>query len=94
VLPSAYYDLKGQAAADKLNVVNAKSGLDIAKLTLLQLMNVPYNKNVKIQRQLAGSMPIQYIETADQVTIKRLPTLPTLRLPNYAAKVPKGRAGC
>ncbi len=75
VLPSAYYDLKGQAAADKLNVVNAKSALDIAKLTLLQLMNVPYNKNVKIQRQLADQLPTQYTETADQVYSKALTDL-------------------
>jgi len=75
VLPSAYYDLKGQAAADKLNVVNAKSALDIARLTLLQLMNVPYNKNVKIQRQLADQLPLQYNETADQIYSKALTDL-------------------
>lgn len=75
VLPSAYYDLKGQAAADKLNVVNAKSALDIAKLTLLQLMNVPYNKNVRIQRQLADQLPMQYNETADQIYSKALTDL-------------------
>lgn len=72
VLPSAYYDLKGQAAADKLNVVNAKSALDIARLTLLQLMNVPYNKSVKIQRQLADQLPVQYNETANQIYSKAL----------------------
>ncbi|WP_448701256.1 TolC family protein [Mucilaginibacter sp. AW1-3] len=75
VLPSAYYDLKGQAAADKLNAVNAKSTLDIAKLTLLQLMNVPYNKNVRIQRQLADQLPTQYNETADQIYSKALTDL-------------------
>jgi outer membrane protein len=75
VLPSAYYDLKGQAAADKLNVVNAKSALDIARLILLQLMNVPYNKNVKIQRQLADQLPMQYNETADQIYSKALTDL-------------------
>ncbi|OCX52181.1 transporter [Mucilaginibacter sp. PPCGB 2223] len=75
VLPSAYYDLKGQAAADKLNVVNAKSTLDIARLTLLQLMNVPYNKNVRIQRQLADQLPVQYNETADQIYNKALTDL-------------------
>jgi len=75
VLPSAYYDLKGQAAADKLNMVNAKSALDIARLTLLQLMNVPYNKNVRIQRQLADQLPLQYNETADQIYSKALTDL-------------------
>jgi len=53
VPPSQLYDLKGQLASDQLAVVNAKNTLNITKLELLQLMNVPYHKNVRLQRQLA-----------------------------------------
>jgi len=67
VLPSSYYDLKGQAAADKLNVVNAKSTFELAKLTLLQLLNVPYKHNIKIQRQLPDQLPVPYNATADEI---------------------------
>jgi outer membrane protein len=75
VLPSAYYDLKGQSASDQLNVVNAKSNMDIAKLTLLQLMSVPYTRNVRIQRQLADQLPAPYMENATQIYDKALTDL-------------------
>jgi outer membrane protein len=75
VTPSQLYDLKGQLATDQIAVIDAKNTLDLAKLNLLQLMSVPYNKDVKLQRQLADQLPIQYNENANQIYDKALDEL-------------------
>jgi outer membrane protein len=67
VIPSQLYDLKGQLAGDQGNVINARNTLDIAKLNLLQLMNVQYRKNIRFQRQLNDNTPSTYGQTADEV---------------------------
>ncbi|MDB5156699.1 MAG: Outer rane efflux protein [Mucilaginibacter sp.] len=67
VPPSQLYDLKGQLASDQIGVINAQNALDIAKLSLLQLMNVNYRKNIKFQRQAADYATTTYNQTADQV---------------------------
>lgn len=66
VPPSQLYDLKGQLAGDQLAVINARNTLEIAKLNLLQLMNVTYKKGIKFQRLLTDGTAI-YKQTAEQV---------------------------
>lgn len=48
IVPSAYYDLKGQYANDQLAVVDAKNTLANSKLLLVQLLNIPYTKNIQL----------------------------------------------
>ena len=48
--PSQLYDLKGQYAQEELNVVNAINSLESAKVLLAQLLNIPYNKNIMLER--------------------------------------------
>jgi outer membrane protein len=67
VPPSQLYDLKGQLATDQIGVINAQNSLAIAKLNLLQLMNVNYRKNIRFQRQAVDAETVTYNETADQV---------------------------
>jgi outer membrane protein len=50
IAPSDLYDLKGQYAQNELNVVNAENNLESAKVLLSQLLNVPYNKNMVVER--------------------------------------------
>ena len=47
--PAIYYDLKGQLANDDLAVLNAKSTLENSKLSLVQLMNIYYNEEIKLE---------------------------------------------
>ena len=75
VTPSQFYDLKGQFATDRLAVVNAKNTFAIAKLNLLQMMNVPYNVNIRFQRQLSDQLPHEYKETSNQIYSKALSDL-------------------
>lgn len=48
ISPSDLYDMKGQLASDELSVVNTKSSLETSKLTLAQLMNIPYSENITL----------------------------------------------
>lgn len=48
--PSDLYDLKGQAANDQLTVTDNVANLALAKLSLCQLLNIPYDKNLQIER--------------------------------------------
>ena len=50
VMPSEYYDLKGQYADDEITVVNNQTALQTAKLDLVQLLNIPYDKNLEVER--------------------------------------------
>ncbi|HSF44671.1 MAG TPA: TolC family protein [Chitinophagaceae bacterium] len=43
-------DLKGQYANDKVAIVNAKNSLDISKITLCQLLNIPYDAGLQLER--------------------------------------------
>jgi outer membrane protein len=67
VPPSQLYDLRGQLAGDQGNVINARNTLDIAKLNLLQLMNVQYRKDIRFQRQMSDNTPSGYGQSADMV---------------------------
>lgn len=66
VSPSQLYDLKGQLAGDQLSAINARNTLELARLNLLQLMNVTYKNNVRFQRQLTDGT-LAYNLSADQV---------------------------
>lgn len=48
--PSQLYDLKGQYAQNQLSVVDATNNLETAKVLLCQLLNIPYNKNLSLER--------------------------------------------
>lgn len=65
--PQQLYDLKGQVATDQLSIINAQNNITIAKLNLLQMLNVPYRKDVKLQRQPGDAITPLYTESADQV---------------------------
>ncbi|MES2647154.1 MAG: TolC family protein [Bacteroidota bacterium] len=47
--PAQLYDLKGQLANDELAIVSSQNALDAAKLTLAQLMNIPYDSGLHVQ---------------------------------------------
>jgi outer membrane protein len=70
---SDYTDQEGQLEGNKVSVVNAQNNLDAAKLSLFQLMNVPYRPDAQFQelnaQELAegnGSDPDKMYQTALQ----------------------------
>jgi len=48
ITPADLYDMKGQLANDKLSVVSTENSLENAKLTLAQLMNIPYSETMQL----------------------------------------------
>jgi outer membrane protein len=43
-------DLRGQLANDEISIINAQNAVDLTKLALCQLMNIPYNKDMVLER--------------------------------------------
>jgi outer membrane protein len=50
IIPAQLYELRGQLANDQLSYINNKNAVESSKLTLAQLMNIPYDKNLKLER--------------------------------------------
>lgn len=67
ISPYTYYDTKGQLASDELNVVTTKNALETAKVTLAQLMNIPYSENMQVEKTGEGLTPVVYDGTVDQI---------------------------
>lgn len=65
--PSTLYDLKGQLVNDQIGVINAKNALTIAKLNLLQIMNVNYHQDTRFQRQYNDAAIRPYTQSARDV---------------------------
>jgi outer membrane protein len=50
IIPAQLYELKGQLANDQLSFITNQNAVESAKLSLSQLMNIAYNKNLKLER--------------------------------------------
>lgn len=50
IKPSELYDLKGQYANDELSIIASENQVNAAKLALCQLMNIPFDKDLKLER--------------------------------------------
>ena len=48
--PYLLADLKGQLANDQVAIINAQNSLDLSRLTLCQLLNIPYNKSLQLEK--------------------------------------------
>jgi outer membrane protein len=67
ILPADYYDLKGQLATDQITIVDNKANLETAKLSLVQLLNIPYDKNLEVERMSEESFNTNYSDTPDSI---------------------------
>lgn len=59
ISPATLYDLKGQLANDELSIVSNQTALNTAKLTLAQLMNLPYDSNLSVEKIMVDTFPVQ-----------------------------------
>ncbi|WP_295677118.1 TolC family protein [uncultured Mucilaginibacter sp.] len=76
---STFSDLKGAYAGSKVNVVQGQNSLNAAKLSLYQLMNIPYNKNVELQPLTAQDLVGDKDVNAEQVYETALQQLATVK---------------
>ena len=59
IIPAQLYELKGQLANDQLSLVTNEDALDAARLSLCQLMNIPYKK-IMVERVPSNNDPSFY----------------------------------
>jgi outer membrane protein len=65
-LPSDLYDLRGTYADNQVSYVNAKATLQTSKLNLLQILNIPYQDNIKFE-SINGQEVIKQGESAGEI---------------------------
>jgi outer membrane protein len=65
--PSDLYDLKGTYGDNQLTVVNTVATLKGSKLSLLQILNIPYKENITLAPINAEDLAKQTPNSADQV---------------------------
>ena len=98
IAPSLLSDLKGQFAGEQLNIISSQNGLETAKINLCQLMNVPYDKNMAVERLDAAAFADKYADTPDKIYETALQQFAqikavdfTLQSSEKAVKVARGR---
>ncbi|MFI5185931.1 MAG: TolC family protein [Chitinophagales bacterium] len=67
ISPSDLSNLKGQLANDQLSIINSKNALEISKINLCQLMNIPYDKNIELEKINAESYAAKYEQTSESI---------------------------
>lgn len=60
IAPALLYDLKGQLAEDELTIVTNQNNLNGAKLSLAQLMNVPYQSDLQVEKMSVDTLALEY----------------------------------
>ena len=89
IVPAQLYDLKGQYANDELAVVNTQNALNQSRLTLAQLMNVPYAQVVNIEPVNINDLAATNTTDAAaiiQTALQQLPVIKGVTLRRQAAE--------
>jgi outer membrane protein len=89
IAPALYYDLKGQLASDELAIVNNRNAVNASKLSLSQLMNVPYLGNVRLEKVTADTLTLNYAEnpnTLYDISVKQLAIIRAAELRQQSAQ--------
>ena len=98
ITPSELFDLKGQYANDQLNIINTENASESAKINLCQLMNIPYDKNMELEKINAESFAVIYENTPDKIYQTALQQFPLVKAVDFrkqsaerAVKVARGQ---
>jgi outer membrane protein len=86
ILPADYYDLKGQLATDQITIVDNKANLETAKLSLVQLLNIPYDKNLEVERMPEENFNTNYSGTPDSIYQTALKQFAQVKAANLRAQ--------
>lgn len=85
IKPSDLSDLRGQYAGDVLAYTSAQNALDQARYTLVNLMNVPYDANLMVERIGADQFDLTYGASVDSVYDQAL-NLALVKASDYRVK--------
>lgn len=86
IRPSDLYDLKGQLSGDMINLANAKASLETAKIRLCELMNITYDKGMKLERMDPALFILTYNDSPSQIYEKALGQFALVRSATLQAK--------
>ncbi|CAN5874663.1 TolC family protein [soil metagenome] len=67
ITPAVYYDLKGQLANDEIAIADNQAALESAKLNLVQLLNIPYDKSLELEGLPEETFSMNYENTPGKV---------------------------
>jgi outer membrane protein len=67
ITPSQFFDLKGQLANDEISLINTQNQLDAAKLSLSQLLNIPFDRSIRLERITPEQFLNSYEGTAESI---------------------------
>lgn len=67
ISPSQVSDVKGQLMNDELNILNLRNNLETSKLALAQLMNVPYQPSMVLERINADEFLTTYAHSSSDI---------------------------
>jgi len=79
LLLSNFYDLKGQYAGDLSNIVTATNNLESAKVNLFQLLNIPYKKDIQLEKILLDLQAQDSTISSGNIYQTALNTLPSIK---------------
>ena len=84
--PATLYDMKGQYASDQIALVNAAQAVEMSKLNLAQFMNIPYDKNMQIDRESFDTNMALYDAGANDIYNTALQNLATIKAADLRVK--------
>jgi outer membrane protein len=98
VKPADLSDLKGQYAGDQLAIINTQNALETSKVNLSRLMNIPYSKDLVLEKIEPESFATKYDDTPDKIYQTALQNLALIKAADLrtqsagkALKVARGR---
>ncbi len=71
-------EMKSQLATNTLAVITQQNLLDVAKVTLMQLMDIPINDNFEVEVPLMDESPAMIFPTNEEIYQKSLTILPQI----------------
>jgi outer membrane protein len=77
--PGNVSDLKGQYAGDELAIIAAENTLASSFLSLTELLNIPYNPNMEIEREGMSDNIQMYSAMPDEIYASALQTLASVK---------------
>lgn len=83
IIPAQLYELKGQLANDQLAFINNQNAVESSKLALAQLMNIPYNKNLHLERITADQYVVNYESDPELIYDAASKIYPQLRAADF-----------
>jgi outer membrane protein len=79
-------DLKGQYAGDVLGIINAENNLSGGIISLTQLLNIPYDANLTIDRDGISETVKMYDALPDEIYTAALQNLASVKATEYQVK--------